>query len=281
VLWSQDWQARSRGNEVSYQAAIDRISVTWARDLRDTGWLTPGATVGILGDKCPATEPTIENVLQPALEAAGAGRVVIGDHDCDLSAVASQPPNIATQFRLAGVTNVLIVSNFVAGQVFVSAAKAQGYRPKYSISDWFLMSADATTKNYDPDEFDGAIGISSLGESLPVSGKQPYPGIERCSQIATDAGLAPIDHASSSAELLSLCDNFFLMVDALNGAGRNPTRASWRDAIPQLGQRTSVVFGPSTFGPGKLSGSDQVQTIQWQRGCSCWISVSDFRPAAA
>ena len=281
VLWSRDWQARSRGNEVSYQAAIDRISVTWARDLRDSGWLQPGATVGILGDKCPATQPTIENILEPELEAAGAGKVVIGEHDCDIAAVASQPPNIVTQFRLAGVTNVLIVSNFVSGQVFVSAAKGQGYKPKYSISDWFLMSADATTKNYDPDEFDGAIGITSLGESLPASGKEPYPGLDRCSKIATDAGLPPIDWSSSSSELLSLCDNFFLFIDALSAAGRNPTRASWRDAVTQLPPRTSVMFGPSAFGPDKLSGSDQVHTIEWHRDCTCWKSISDFRPAAA
>ena len=32
-MWSSEWQKRSGGNEVSYQAAIDRISVTWARDL--------------------------------------------------------------------------------------------------------------------------------------------------------------------------------------------------------------------------------------------------------
>ncbi len=281
VLWSTEWQKRSRGNEVSYQAAIDRISVTWARDLKAVGWLKPGAVLGILGDKCPATEPTINNVLKPALEKAGASKVVVGNHDCDISSVASQPGNIATQFRLAGVTGVLIVSNFVSGQVFVSAAKSQGFNPEYSVSDWFLLSADPTTANYDKSSFDGAIGISSLGGMLPQSGKPPYPGWERCSQIAVAAGLPKIDHKSESAELLSLCDNFFLMLDALAGAGRNPTRASWREAVTRLADRTSAVFGASRFAPGKTSGSDQVHTIRWERGCACWKSISDFRPAAA
>jgi len=281
VEWSRDWQKRSRGNDVSYQAAIDRISVTWARDLAAAGWIGKDSVVGILGDKCPATEPTIRNVLKPALERAGVKQVVVGTHDCTIEAVASQPPNIATQFRLAGVNRVLIVSNFVSGQVFISSAASQGYKPRYSISDWFLLSADATDRNYDPDQFDGAIGIASLGNMLPASGKPAYPGWERCSKIATDAGLPPVDHATESSELLSLCDNFFLMVDALNRAGTNPTRAAWVKALESLGEHPSAVFGPSRFGPGKYSGSDQVHTIQWQRGCRCFKSVSGFRPAAA
>ena len=281
IQWSRDWQRRSRGNDISYQAAIDRISITWARDLAATGWLGKDAVVGILGDKCPATEPTIVRVLKPALERAGAKEVVVGDHDCTIEAVASQPPNIATRFRLEGVTHVLIVSNFVSGQVFLSAAASQGFKPKYSVSDWFVMSADATTMNYDPNQFDGAIGIASLGHMLERSGKPPYPGTERCSRVATEAKLPPITHASSSTELLSLCDNFFLMIDAINAAGPNPTRGSWVKAVEGLGERMSAQYGPSRFAPGKLSGSDQVHTIRWERGCRCWKSVSGFRPAAA
>jgi ABC-type branched-subunit amino acid transport system substrate-binding protein len=282
VEWSTDWQKREGGNDVSYQAAVDRISITWARDLAAIGWLQPGAVVGILGDKCPATEPTVENVLGPALKAKGAKDVVYGLHDCDIQSVATQPPNIVTQFRLKGVTNVLIVSNFVAGQIFTSTAASQGYHPKYSTSDWFLNSSDQTDKNFDPTEFDGAIGIASLGTMLVQSGKAPYPGWETCSKIATDAGLPgirPDDPAST--EILTLCDNFMLLLDALKKAGPNPTRAGWRAAIQQLGQRTSTIFGRSVFAPGKFSGSDFVHTIQWQASCKCWKSISDFRPAAA
>jgi ABC-type branched-subunit amino acid transport system substrate-binding protein len=282
VEWSTDWQKREGGNDVSYQAAVDRISITWARDLAAIGWLQPGAVVGILGDKCPATEPTVENVLGPALKAKGAKDVVFGLHDCDIQSVATQPPNIVTQFRLKGVTNVLIVSNFVAGQIFTSTAASQGYHPKYSTSDWFLNTSDQTDKNFDPSEFDGAIGIASLGTMLVQSGKAPYPGWETCSKIATDAGLPgirPDDPAST--EILTLCDNFMLVLDALKKAGPNPTRAGWRAAVQQLGQHTSTIFGRSVFAPGKFSGSDFVHTVQWQAGCKCWKSISDDRPAAA
>jgi len=282
AMWSRQWQARSGGNEVSYQAAIDRIAITWARDLSDMGWFPPGATIGILGDHCPATEPTVTNVLAPALMARGAGKVVFGLHDCDIQSVVSQPPNIVTQLRLAGVTHVLVTSNFVTAQLFTSVAAAQGWMPKYSASDWFLNTSDAVTANFNPDEFDGAVGIASLGTMLYDSGKQPYDGWQTCSQIAVDAGLPPIEPGdASSEELLHVCDNFLLMVAAIKGAGVNPTRASWRASVQTLGLQHSAVFGPSTFAPGKLTGSDFVHTLQWQRGCRCWRSVSDFRPAAA
>lgn len=282
VMWSRDWQARSGGNDISYQAAIDRISLTWARDLGAMRWFPKGAVVGILGDKCPATQPTVANVLAPALKAQGAADVVLGLHDCDIQSVVSQPPNLATQFRLKSVTHVLIVSNFVAGQVFVSSAASQGYKPKYSTSDWFLNTSNSTTQNFDPNQFDGAIGIASIGSTLAASGKPPYPGWQTCSKIATDAGLAPIrPDDDASTEILSLCDNFLLLLDALRAAGPNPTRAAWRGAVERLGWRDSAVFGRSRFGPGKLTGSDYVHTQQWQRGCRCWRVVSDARPAAA
>jgi ABC-type branched-subunit amino acid transport system substrate-binding protein len=282
VMWSTDWEKRSGGNDVSYQAAVDRISITWARDLAASGWLTPGAVVGILGDKCPATQPTVMNVLGPALKAKGAKDVVYGLHDCDIQSVATQPPNIVTQFRLKNVTHVLITSNFVAGQIFTSTASSQGYHPKYSTSDWFLNTSDQTDKNFDPGEFDGAIGIASLGTMLVQSGKPPYPGWEVCSKAATDAGMPgirPDDPAST--EILTLCDNFMLLLDALKRAGPNPTRAAWRAGVQQLGQHTSTIFGRSVFAPGKFTGSDFVHTVQWHADCKCWKSISDFRPAAA
>jgi hypothetical protein len=282
VMWSREWQQRSGGNEVSYQAAIDRISITWARDLAAMGWFPPGATIGIVGDKCPATEPVITGVLGPALTARGAGKVVFGTHDCDIQSVVSQPPNIVTQLRLAGVTHVLLVSNFVTAQVFISLAASQGWKPKYSTSDWFLNTSDATAANFDPSAFDGSVGISSLGTMLKGSGKEPLGGWETCSQIAVEAGLAPIEPGdTSSEELLGLCDNFLLLRAATEGAGPNPTRAGWRAAVQALGPRNSAVFLPSVFGPGKFTGSDYVHTLQWQRTCKCWRSVSDFRPAAA
>ena len=281
TIWGTDWLARSHGMEVGYPAAIDRISQTWSRDLSAMGWLAGHPTVGILGDKCEATQPAIENVLKPAFERAGAGKVVVAMHDCDLQSVAAQPPGFVSQFQLAGVTHVLLAANYVASAVFMKTAQSIGYHPKYSVSDWWQLTADTSAKDFDPDQFDGAVAIASNGLMLQQSGKAPYPGWQRCSQVATDAGLPPVIFDARDAELWGMCDNFFLMIDGLKAAGANPTRQGWAQAIQHLGEHDSVIYGRSFFKPGKVTGSDFVDTLQWQRGCACYKSVSDFRPAAA
>jgi ABC-type branched-subunit amino acid transport system substrate-binding protein len=281
TIWSTDWLARSHGMEVGYPAAIDRISQTWSRDLAAAGWLAGHPTVGILGDKCEATQPIIQNVLKPAFERAGAGKVVVAMHDCDLQSVAAQPPGFVSQFQLAGVTRVLLAANYVSSAVFMKTAQSVGYHPKYSVSDWWQLTADTSAKDFDADQFDGAIAIASNGLMLKQSGKAPYPGWQRCSQVATDAGLPPVIFDPSDAELWGMCDNFFLMLDGIKAAGANPTRQAWAQAIQHLGEHDSVIYGRSFFKPGKVTGSDFVHTLQWQRGCACFKSVSDFRPAVA
>ena len=282
TIWSTDWLARSGGMEVGYQAAIDRISKTWSRDLSAMGWIGENAVIGILGDNCPATGPIIDNVLKPDFEKLpGVTKVVVAKHDCDPQSVASQPPSFVTQFMLARVTHVVVAMNFVSFTAFASTAESQQYRPKYTVSDWWQASADAPAENFDPNQFDGAIGISSLGMMLPASGKAPYPGGEWCQKVAADAGLEPLEYNGRNHELWAMCDNFLLMIDGIRNAGANPTRAAWAQAIQALGSHPSVLFGPSTLGPGKVTGSDQVHTLQWQRDCTCFKSISEFRPAAA
>ena len=224
-------------------------------------------------------------MLGPALEAQGAGKVVFGNHDCNITAVVSEPPNIATRFRLEGVTHVLIVSNFAAAQIFMTTAKSQGYAPKYSTSDWFLNTSDATTANFPPDQFDGAIGIASLGPMLrPVRARPPYDGWQQCSQIAVDAGLAPIPPDDSRLGRAAQPVRQLRPVPrrAASRAGPNPTRASWRAAVAHTGAAHEPrLRSRAASGPASSPAPTPCTPITWQRGCRCWRSISDFRPAAA
>jgi ABC-type branched-subunit amino acid transport system substrate-binding protein len=282
TIWDTKWLARSGGMEVGYQAAIDRISKTWSRDLAAMGWFGKDAVVGIIGDNCAATSPVIDTVLKPDMaRIAGVTKVVVAKHGCDLQSVVAQPPSFVTQFRAAGVTHVIVAAVFAAVAVFTSTAENQGYHPKYAVSDWWQATSDASAANYNPNQFDGAVGISSLGLMLPGSGKPPYPGGEKCMKAATDAGLEPMKYDGRNQELWAMCDNFLLMVDGIRTAGANPTREGWANAIQHLGSHPSVMFGPSEFHPGKVTGSDQVHTLRWLKACTCYKSVSGFRPAAA
>lgn len=281
TIWSTQWLAQSGGMEVGFPAAIDRISVTWPHDLAAMGWLAGHPTVGILGDQCEATKPVIDDVLQPELLKYGAGKVVLGEVGCDPQSVASEPATFATQFRTAGVTKVLLANNFVTAAVFMKAAQQQLYHPQYSVSDWWQLSFDADTSDFDPNQFNGAIAVTSQGLMLPGAGLPPRPGGALCSKVATDAGLAPLQYTSPNTELWAFCDNFFLMIDGLRAAGPNPTRTGWAAAVQHLGEVNSVIYGPSLFRPGKVTGSDQVFTARWESSCTCWRPVSGFRPASA
>lgn len=282
TIWGSDWLARSGGMEVGYPAAIERISKTWTRDLAAMKWAGEGAVVGILADNCVATAPIVDKVLKPDFERMpGVRKVVVAKHDCDLESVVSQPPTFVTQFRSEGVTHVAMASNFVSGAVFTTTAENQLFRPKYTVSDWWQMTSDSSSANYDPNQFDGAVAISSLGLMLPASGKAPYPGGDRCMKAAQHAGLEPLKYDGRNHELWAMCDNFFLMLDGIRNAGVNPTRPAWAAAIQHLGRHPSVLFGPSEFRPGKVTGSDRVHTLRWRRDCKCFRSVSGFRAAAA
>ncbi|HEX9684137.1 MAG TPA: ABC transporter substrate-binding protein [Acidimicrobiales bacterium] len=281
TIWGTDWLARSKGLEVGYPAAIDRVSQTWVRDLQAMDWLPQGGVVGVIGDRCAATDALIDNVLVPLIKSAGVADVVVAKHDCDAQSVVGQPSSFPVRFRAAGVTHVFLAANFVSNTVFMSSAQSQGYRPEYTASDWWQAASDASAENYPPAQFDGAIAITSNGMLLEQSGKQPYPGYDRCNQVAVDAGLPPLKWQPTDQELFAFCDNFFLMIDGLNAAGPNPTRWDWAAAIQGLGEHASLIFGPSRFAAGKVTGSDTVFTARWSQDCKCFLAVTDARPAAA
>jgi hypothetical protein len=279
-IWGTEWLARSKGLELGYPAAIDRLSRTWVRDLKAMGWLPEGDAVGILADSCPATEPIVDHVLRPLVERTGVGKVVVAKHDCDSSSALTQPASFVSRFRAAGVTRILLAADPVGNAIFMNVAQLQGYHPTYAASDWFQVASDSSSANYPADQFDGAVAITSNRSILPESERELVPGWVRCNQVAVDAGLPPLQHTASDQELLGLCDNFFLMVDGLEAAGPNPTRWDWATAVQGLGEHPSVLFGPSRFEPGKVTGSDTVVTAVWARSCTCFEAVTTSRPAA-
>jgi hypothetical protein len=274
--WSTEFQALSGGFDVGYGAAIDRLARAMVRDFVASGWLEPTSIVGVLGDNCPTTKPTVDNVLVPALEEVVA-KVEVGLHDCTIDAVLRQPPAIATRFRTAHVDRVIGVSNYISMQIFLqTAAGLGGWKPQYARSDWFSGVSDGQSKNYDANQYDGAIAITSTRRPLVNAGKAAYPGIDRCNEAARGAGLAPVDAANAEADAV-LCDLFFLMVDGVNAAGPNPTRGAWAAAVQSLGRRGSAMWGPSSFGRGKTNGADQVYSAVWGRACKCWKATSGPR----
>lgn len=276
AIWSEEFQARANGYDVGYAPSVDRIAEVLVRDLPTSGWMDSTSVVGIFSDNCPTDLGPINDILVPGIQATGA-EVVVGQHDCNAQSAVQQTPSIATRFRTAGVTHVVAVANGVSIRIFLETANSLGgWRPEYAISDWWGALSDSTAANFNAAQFDGAIGFTSTRTPLVNAGYPAHNGIERCQEAAAEAGLAPVGASDTDFHLV-MCDQFFLMLDGVAGAGPNPTRRTWAAAIQSLGGRQSVNFGPASFGPGKTNGADTVYTAHWHRDCTCWRADSGFR----
>jgi hypothetical protein len=203
--------------------------------------------------------------------------VTVGQTDCNPEAQQTQTPNVVTQFNLAGITRVFPATSYVGVQVFLQAAQGQSYHPRYFTSPYDGLDLDLFTQNFNPDQFDGSLAISAGYSGYARAGKPQPPFQKFCSDILTAHGLPRLDMNDQNAEARAMCDNLFLFVAAARKAGPVLTRAGWAQQSSNLGRFDSGGQSVSVFRPGKFSGADQIQTIQWHRDCTCFTSLSDFR----
>ena len=276
AMWSTEYARRARGYDVSFNPATDRIARAVVRDLPAIGWIARGDVVGIFGDNCPHNLSPIRDVLVPGLKAAGA-TVEVGLHDCTIEGAIQQPPNIATRFRTAGVTKVVNTANAASLTIFLEAANSLGgWNPDYAMTDWFGAVSDSMAANFNANQFDGAIALTVVREPLINAGRPPHQGSDACNAAAVEAGLAELGAPDTDFHY-AFCDQFLLLTDTIAATGPNPTRAVWAATVQQMGPRQSTRWGPSSFGPGKTDGADQMYTAFWRRDCRCYMADSGFR----
>jgi ABC-type branched-subunit amino acid transport system substrate-binding protein len=275
---STGFQNQANGLDITVSRTLDRIARDWAAEAKNLGVIKGGEKVGIFTDACEPSNTVLRQVLAPGLKAAGAGSVTIGQTDCNPEAQQTQTPNVVTQFNLAHITHVFPATSYVGVQVFLQAAQSQGYHPKYFASPYDGLDLDLFTENFNPDQFDGTLAISTHYSGYAKAGKPAPAFLKFCSGILTSHGLPPLEMNDQNAEARAMCDNLFLFVTAAKKVGPNLTRAGWGQQTATLGRFDSADQSLSVFKPGKYSGSDLIQTIQWHRDCTCFTSISDFRP---
>ena len=180
-------------------------------------------------------QPTIVDVLGPALEAQGAGKVVFGNHDCNITAVvvgaAEHRHPVPARGRHPRPDREQLRRR---PDLHDARRRARATHPKYSTSDWFLNTSDATTPNFPPDQFDGAVGIASMGAMLRPSGKAP---LRRLAAVLADRRRMPgwprscPDDAVLGELLAPVRQLPAVPRRAASAPAPNPTRASWRAAV--------------------------------------------------
>jgi ABC-type branched-subunit amino acid transport system substrate-binding protein len=275
---SEAVQRAAGGYDITLIRTIDRIYAEWAAALREIGFLNPGDKIGIVADNCEPNLTVVNQVLVPAVRAAGAGTVDVRVHDCAIANSQQQMPGIVSYFAANGFQKILPADCPYAIVPFLAQAKAINYRPKFSISDYCNSSADALAQTFDPDEFGGTVGITSTYSGGNGSKSPLTPEMQACSKILTDAGLPGIDYTPRNAEALAHCDYLFLLVKLIQKLGPNPTRQALAYSVGSFGDYRAGSTPLSTYRPGKFSGGELIHTIRFEGSCRCYSSISGLRP---
>jgi len=231
--------------------------------------------LGIFTDRC--AEDALED-LNASLEELGITDVSEFRADCALAAQQGAGEPAVLQFQQDGVSHVLLATIGPAVGPFLTAAAAQGFDAEYFVSDFWSLTNDATAAAFNPDLFDRTRGVTSLHEGEMSLGMPLSEPAQACSDIMTEAGLPEVNSYSRDSEALYLCDSLRLFIAAAEAADDPMTREAWAEGLQTLGEFPASWVASATFEEGKVTGGDSIAVIEWQRECTCWKQVSDFRP---
>lgn len=236
--------------------------------------------LGILDDTC---QPAVNADLKRALAAAGVSSDRISEFtfDCDGNNVAGQATQAALAHKQAGVTDVIVATQYVQLQLYATAASSQLFAPRYLVTDLGGLTADISVASMDPTQFDGAIGITSSFSGATAAGR-PLPALAQdCNRALRDHGLAPMQNLSGTDGVAAyLCETLTLFELLARRAGPVLTRAALTGALPSIGTFHGSYTETAIFDrPGKVSGGDTLAVIEWRRSCTCYHQVESHHPA--
>lgn len=248
----------------------------WVQAAKQAGFFDPAKgfkKLGILSDSCLPTVIDAKDGLKSALRQAGVPKASEFRMSCDVSSQQREAPNAVLQFRQDDVSHVFLASNTIADKTFTQSAESQAYRPQYFLSDFWALLNDVNTKLLQQDQIDGAFGVSQFNHGPPLS----FPAVKRCNDSLVSHGLDPIKSFSRDYSAIIACDHLELVIKAGNAVGANLTRPNFANAVQSSGDFAGGFVHLARFtGPGKTSGGDQVQLLQWGKACVCWTPKGKF-----
>lgn len=274
---------------VSLQKDDNRKVKDLAYAAKASGFFDPAKgfkKLGIFGDNCsPYVFDSPTEGLKAHLAAVGVKGWTEFRVDCSLESFQRGAAEAVLHFNQAGVSHVLLAGRPPSVEPYLLAAHRARYYPEYFAGDYLNLAIGGLTKNYEPEGFDGALGVTATHAGEGVMGKPLPPLVQTCSKILTDHGLPPIsfappDDMGDDLEALTLCESFVLFLQVAKAAGPNLTRSTWAGALAGVGDFRAGTVDLARFDRrGKMTGGDTMKLIKWHRDCSCWRQISEFGPA--
>jgi hypothetical protein len=254
----------------------DRLGV-WIDAVADRGFFN-GGKIGILRYDTPQSGYLDNNVIRPRLAAHGLS--VTDEFAYNNASGASSAADLSAQsnsailrFRSAGINRVIFEpSTNIIPLIFITAAKASGYRPTYTWSGF--DSATFEEPNASADQLAGTL-VFGWHPSLDVDeSQQPpsSPASSLCLSLTSDA------KPPGNSSVRRFCDGLFFL-KALFDHGAQPNPESMQATAEALGTSWDSPFAMRTaFGPRRHDGASVGRLSGYDTGCSCFKYVSGDIP---
>ena len=245
---------------------LDRQARESTRVFHKRGWFGPDAVVGIMHFDTPAHHRVVSKEFLPELKAAGVGKVVV---EASADFVQANYNSVVLRFRTEGVTHVMFLGqNGGYPLMFMNAAEAQGFRPKYGLrTDNFPASIAPSVPTEQLRRVTGMGWQPTLDVAPENDPPRSAPG-ELCMRIMKDAG-QDMSQRGAEGTALAYCDGLFFLRKSLGSAAQLSV-AGMSSAVAGLdrGYQSPLVFG-TRFSRSRHDGVDAVRPIDFRDDCSC------------
>lgn len=269
---------RSEGRLVTMFQHSDRLMLNWVAELHAMGVLK-GKQIGITSQETTNPGDTVVGGgLIPAFKRFGYKVSHVSRFSGDQSTAAGQVPVEVSQMQRKGVDIVLLTTSTLASSGFVQTANNQGYRPRYSLTDWASMNNDTSNQSM-PESYNGTIGITTyrVGEERIGIGESAEE--KRCRAVyEKHAGrkLAAKGH-NEYGLTQGNCTTVTALFKAAELAGPALTRETLVAGVQEIGIMPMTMWGGGSFGPNKFDAADPVRTVVWKSDCRCLMPTTGFR----
>jgi hypothetical protein len=181
----------------------------------------------------------------------------------------------------AGADVVVLLTNAVYGTVFATQADQSRYTPTYVMSDLgFATAGDSFIANMPPSFFRRALAITTTEVGRGQAGLAESAGDAACrANYARLAGKADARDSADGDAAIASCALIQVLTMGLSGAGPNPTRVTFTNALANLGAFPLPGFGRGYLIAPRLDAADDVSVVQARGDCMCFVTVDGFRPA--
>jgi hypothetical protein len=265
----------SRYGPYLYQPAMptgDRLGI-WIDAVADRGFFN-GGKIGILRYDTQQSVVLENSVIRPRLAAHGLTVTDTfafnnGTAASDAADLSAQANSAILRFRSEGINRIIFEpSTNIIPLLFITAAKANSYFPKYTWSGF--DSAYFEQPNAGADQLEGTLvfGWQPASDVDPTQRPGESPAAQLCVEITNGA------QPPGNSSVRRFCDGLFFL-KALFDHGAQPTPESMQATAQNLGGSWDSPFTlHATFGPGRQDGASVGRLVGYDTGCSCfkWVS---------